>query len=298
MTLAVAFRRKPDGPFVREARRRWVQVDGETRVLARENDRPGAPTAVVVHGLTSDADTALSVGYARALYERGFRTVRLNQRNFGGTELDTPTLSHAGLVDDLAALVRDLVAERPGAPIYLTGFSMGGNVCLRYLGLGLAPDEVKAAAVTAPAVDLGAASRALPWVYDRYFVRELTSLYVRKAAHFADRYDPGRMRGVRSVRAFDEAAVVPGFGFEDVDDYYHRASSLPVLGRVDRPCLVLVADDDPIVPAHSFDAPVFQRPELQVQRTRSGGHVGWIASGWRYWAERRIASWLGDLAFD
>ena len=298
MTLAVALRRAPDGPFVRDAERRWVQVDDETRVLVRVNERPGAPTVVVVHGLTSDADTPVTVGYATALHERGFRTVRVNQRNFGGTELDTPTLSHAGLVEDLAATVRDEVLARPGHPIWLTGFSMGGNVCLRYLGLGLAPDEVQGAAVAAPAVDLGAASRALPWLYDRYFVRELKELYVRKAASFPDRYDPARMRTVRSVRAFDEAAVVPCFGFEDAEDYYRRASSLHVLAAVDRPCLLLVADDDPIVPVASFEHPVFQRPELQVERTRWGGHVGWIGRGGQYWAEQRIADWLARRALD
>ncbi len=298
MTLAVMFRGVPPGPYVDEAIERVVQVDEHTRVTVLENELVGGPTVVFVHGLTSSASAPMTTGYGRALHQRGFRTVRLNQRNFGGTEHLSPTLSHAGLVDDLAAVVRDEVANHPGRPIYLAGFSMGGNVVLRYLGLGLAPDEVQGAATTSAAVDLGAAAKSLPWIYDRYFVRELTAMYCRKASLYPERYQPEDMAGVRTVRGFDAAAVVPCFGFADVDDYYTRASSLPVLHRIDRPCLLLVSDDDPIVPVSSFDDPVFEGAQFTVERTRFGGHVGWIGPGPTYWAEAFLADWLARLASD
>ena len=115
-------------------------------------------------------------------------------------------------------------------------------------------------------------------LYQWNFVRNLKRRMRRKARLLPGRFDLRPLRAVRTVRAFDEAFTAPHHGFRDAGDYYYRASSLRVVGRIAVPALVISADDDPFVPAAQFRDPALAaNPRVQVVITRGGGHCGFFA---------------------
>ena len=269
------------------------------------------PVAILLHGLTGDASAGYMRGLAAALTARGLGVLRLNARNCGGTEHLTDTLYHAGLSVDVKPVARALAADGHRR-IGLAGFSMGGNVALKALGEWgpETPREVCAVAAVSPPVDLAAASRSierglLNAVYQQSFLRGLRGLAKRKAASHPGLVDPRAAASARTLRAFDDAVVAPAFGCEGADDYYAKASADPWLDRIQVPALVLQAEDDSIVPAHTIRDWVTAHPgriDLVLSRTR--GHVGFVqsraaarASGGFFWAERRVAEFLANTLY-
>ena len=130
-------------------------------------------------------------------------------------------------------------------------------------------------------------------LYQWNFVRNLKRRMKRKARAWPGRFDLSRLGSVRTVRDFDTHFTAPHHGFRDADDYYHRASSLRVVGRVQVPTLVVSAADDPFIPPEQFDDPgITANPRVTVQVTPHGGHCGFYARGAPdfdgYWAERRV----------
>jgi hypothetical protein len=130
------------------------------------------------------------------------------------------------------------------------------------------------------------------WLYRWNFVRNLKDRYRRKAALFPERYSLDGLDRVRTIREFDDFITAPHCGYRDADDYYFRASALRVVERIRVPTLILIAQDDPIVPFAPFRDPAINgNPHVTVVAPEAGGHCGFVSrhSGdERFWAEARI----------
>lgn len=309
MTIAGALsehvRRRPSLP---EERRRFV-TDAETSVLGVCSwHGDSRPTVIVLHGLTGDADASYIVNTAHKLFARGFDVVRLNARNCGGTEAWTPTLYHTGLTDDLAAVIATLSEEGRG-PLFAIGFSMGGNVVLKYAGERGADSGLSRVVAVSPPVEIALASAAidrgfLNGIYQRAFLDSLEAMVRRKAKLFPGRYDVGGLRGAKTLRIFDDRYIAPCFGFADADDYYFRASAGRHLEGIRAETLVLHSKDDSFVPA----APLLEwqrwAPEhVRIEVTERGGHVGFVAGRASrrgdpdpFWAENRAVDFITAVA--
>ncbi|MEQ9501762.1 MAG: alpha/beta fold hydrolase [Deltaproteobacteria bacterium] len=310
MTIASALsehvRRRPKLP---ELRRRF-RTDDETEVLgvcSWHDDTPRA-TVIVLHGLTGDGDASYIVNTAHKLFARGFDVVRLNARNCGGTESWTPTLYHTGLTEDLAAVVDTLVAEGRG-PLHAIGFSMGGNVVLKYAGERGAASHLERVVAVSPPVEIALASAAidrgfLNGIYQRAFLDSLADLVRRKAKLFPGRYDVAGLKGATSLRIFDDRYIAPCFGFADADDYYFRASAGRHLEGIRAETLVLHARDDSFVPAAPLEEWRRWAPDhVHIEITERGGHVGFVARRAArvgdpdaFWAENRAVDWVSGQA--
>ena len=167
----------------------------------------------------------------------GFHSVRMNQRNCGGTERLTPTLYNSGLSGDYRAVLMELI-EEGFEEIFFAGYSMGGNLVTKMAGeFGeSAPKELKGVAAVCPALDLSACADALEdgqnYLYQWHFVQGLMERYRRKAELFPERYPRNGFGRIRTVREFDDAITAPCFGFKDAEEYYEAAGAK----RVDREC--------------------------------------------------------------
>jgi predicted alpha/beta-fold hydrolase len=300
MTIAAAFwpRRYARLPVPVD---RLIEVEPGTRILARchwqaEPKRP--PTLVVVHGLEGSAESGYMLGTAERAFVAGFNVVRLNQRNCGGTEQLTPTLYNSSLSGDVLAVARELIARDGLAEIFAAGFSMGGNLVLKMAGeLGAAaPAELRAVVAISPSLDLAACADALArpqnFVYQWHFVTRLKRHMRRKALLFPERYPLDGLARVRSVREFDEVITAPHCGFRDADDYYARASARRVVGQIRVPTLILIAQDDPMIPFDSFrDPAIAANPCIELLAPQRGGHCAFVSrrvGEERFWAEARI----------
>lgn len=303
-------RRGPTIAYRREVRE---TPDGDEIALDRVDGPEGSPILLGLHGLEGCSASLYMQGMMVRARARGWRGVALNFRSCApppGRPRGEWTMNrgdrmyHSGETSDLDWVVERLREEEPGAPLALIGVSLGGNVVLKWLGeRGEAAAErvVAAAAMSAP-FDLAACADALEsgmgYVYMDAFLRTLRA----KALAFEERC-PGRvdLEGVRRARTFrhiDDAATAPIHGFEDADDYYARSSSLPWLGEIRVPTLLLNARDDPFQPVEALERARAAASEAVTCRfTRKGGHVGWMAGPpWdpTPWAEETAVEWLAS----
>jgi uncharacterized protein len=184
--------------------------------------------------------------------------------------------------------------------IALVGFSLGGNLTLKYLGES-SPHRavVSAAAISAP-VDLAPTARALDrhWsnrIYRDSFIKSLIAKVEAKAVRFPDKFDVSGIRMIRTFEEFDDRYTAPIHGFRDAEDYWEKSSARQYLHRISVPTLILNACDDPLLTPESFPVAEAQgSPCLFLEMPKSGGHLGFIdlVHGIEPWSERRVAEFL------
>jgi uncharacterized protein len=302
MTIFACLARVPRGLAPR--RERWELEDGDFLDVDRHGD-PEAPAFVVLHGLEGSSRARYVLRLVRACAARGLATVALNFRGCSGSPNRLPRLYHSGETSDLARVVDRLVAERPGRPVGVAGFSLGGNVVAKWLGErgDALPSEVRAAAVVSAPFDLarcadvidGAGAMAL--LYRERFLRTLRAKALDKTRRFAGLpFTADEVHAARTFARFDEVVTSRLHGFDGARDYWTRCSSGCLLGGVRRPLLAIAAEDDPIVPrdALPLDA-VRQNAALTLEAYPAGGHVGFVSGQpWRleFFAEVRTAAFL------
>jgi len=252
-TLAAFFlSRRIDLPA---AEKRLIEVEPGIPVLCHchwQKDR-SALTLIVVHGLEGSSESQYMLGITRNALALGMNVVRMNQRNCGGMDHCAPTLYNSGRSADVAAVAGNFV-QRDGVPGFvLIGFSMGGNLVLKLAGEwgSGGPAEFRAVAAVCPAINLAAGADALHEpanrIYEYYFLLQLFQRFRRKARLFPRDFDASRLRGIKTLRDFDDRITAYYCDFAGADDYYARASAANVLDRIARPTLVIHAANDPFV---------------------------------------------------
>ncbi len=287
---------------------RWELPDGDFLDLERLDGPEGAPHLVILHGLEGTAASHYVRSSFAEAAARGWRATLLVFRGCGASLNRARRMYHSGETTDLDHLVRRIASEAPGTPIVIAGFSLGGNVTLKWLGeqgSGAPPEVVAAAAISVP-FDLARGSRYLEHgfatVYTKAFLKSLVVKADAKVAQYPDL--PVRIEAARRATTlwdFDDAMTAPLHGFRDAAHYYATCSSLGFLGRVRRPALLLSAVDDPFVPPSVLDdvrAVARENLQLACEFPPRGGHVGFVGGAlpWRplYFAERRVTAWLAD----
>jgi predicted alpha/beta-fold hydrolase len=286
--------------ILKDSEPRFFDTATAVRVLAHcswQKNRREQPTLVILHGMEGSTESRYMLGTAEKALAAGFNAVRVNTRNCGGTEHLTPTLYHAGQTEDLRQIVAEL-ADRDGLEeIYIAGFSLGGNVVLKLAGEygNTAPPQLRGVVAVSPSIDLNASADAIELrsnlIYNMRFVWSLRTRMRRKARLFPECYDESRLRGVWSIRKFDDVYTAPHSGFGDVTNYYARASSLQFISSITIPTLLVHAQDDPFIPFESFQHPDIEaNPNVVLLAPEQGGHVGFISADRegeeRFWAER------------
>jgi len=276
------------------------QTEPEVKVRVH-SQRPENPRAelILVHGLEGSSNA----GYARSMVydalQAGFATHRINLRSCGGTESLALSNYHSGQTSD----VLHIVCERKRAsnlPIFLAGFSLGGNVTLKLAGeLGEAGGDVLAGvcAVSTP-IDLAACAAALGkrenMIYDRRFLIALKRKIRNRAKQAPAVYTAEHLSKIRTIYDFDDFYTAKFFGFGTAANYYRTQSSNQYLERIRVPALVVIAKDDPLVPFEVYDHPAFRtNPNLELLAVEHGGHLGFIARRRpRFWLDEVVLEWM------
>jgi uncharacterized protein len=289
---------------------RFFDVAPGVRVLAHcswQQERASKPTLLIAHGMEGSSESRYMMGTAEKALEAGFSVIRLNHRNCGGTEHLTPTLYHAGLTDDIRQIITELIDKDKLGEIYLVGFSLGGNIALKLAGeYGDAmPEAVRAVVAVSPSIDLASCADAIEMrsniIYNWNFLLSLRSRLRRKAKLFPEDYDISHLRGVWSIRKFDDVYTAPHAGFLNVAHYYERASALPFISRITTPTLIIHAKDDPFIPFAPFEKPeVASNPNVTLLATEHGGHVGFVSARAegenRFWAEVMVVEFVSLMS--
>ncbi|MFZ3185903.1 MAG: hydrolase [Pseudomonas sp.] len=271
-----------------------------------------APLVLLLHGLTGSSNSHYILGQQQALAAQGWASVALNWRGCSGEPNLLPRGYHSGVSEDLAAVIQHLQAARPMAPLYAVGYSLGGNVLLKYLGeTGDASGLRAAVAVSVPfRLDHCADRIGLGFsrVYQAHFMRELSAYVQSKKQRFRNNGQQpqlaaleqlGPLNKMRTFWDFDGLVTAPLHGYADADDYYRRASSRYFLPAIKVPTLLIQAADDPFVFRHSLPELSELAAGTQLELHPHGGHVGFIDGSLAnpgLYLERRIPQWLSKAA--
>ncbi len=278
-----------------------VRLSGRFLDLRAEGGA-GEDLAVIVHGLGGCCESQYVRRAAAAADRAGLSTLRFNLR---GSDRSGTDFYHAGLTADLAAALAS--PELAGfSRILLLGFSLGGHIALRFAAVEREPRLAGVVAVCAP-LDLALSAAAIDGprlvLYKKYLVAHLKEIYEPVAARRPELIPFAAVRGIRSLRSWDDAVVAPRHGFASGADYYARASVAPLLGELTVPALLLQAEGDPMVPASTV-RPALARtfPNLEVHWLRRAGHCGFpkpfeveLAQGRPARLEDQALGWLADL---
>ncbi|HEY9777668.1 MAG TPA: alpha/beta fold hydrolase [Planktothrix sp.] len=289
-----------------------LDVAADSQVLLHchlSQRKPEAPILLLVHGLEGSSSAPYLLSLTRKALAAGWGVVRMNLRNCGGTLHLTPTLYNAGMSADVIAVADYIQSVTNSHSIFLVGYSLGGNVVLKAaaeLAEGAASRLAGVAAVS-PALDLDASVTAIETGFNRFYeIRFLLGLKEKirqKSALFPQRYDLEKLSKVRGLRSFDDLFTAPDAGYEGAAEYYKEASALTKLERIQIPTLIIAAQDDPIVPFHSFDSKYLQAsPYVRLLAPLHGGHGGFInrssngGDSDRHWAENRVIDFCQQAA--
>jgi predicted alpha/beta-fold hydrolase len=215
-------------------------------------------------------------------------------RTCGGTEALCKTLYHGGLTSDL----RSFLEQTPTSlPRFLTGFSLGGNVCLKLAGeLGDTTLIHGVCAISAP-IDLALAARRIGQIDNRLYENRFVSRMKRRLLA-TGRYTAADLASSRTLYQIDDRITAPSFGFGSADNYYALQSSKNFLDRIRVPALVITAKDDTFIPFEMFSHPAFTtNPCLTLVAPEHGGHLGFLARGpRRFWADQVTVEFLTATA--
>jgi uncharacterized protein len=254
---------------------RFAMKDGTGDELVgafhRPNEERGRPLVLVLHGLTGCQESSYVRVTTRAMLGAGHPVLRLNWRGAGPTLGKTRSFYHAGRTDDLFAVIGSMNGTLAANGLVAIGFSLGGNILLKYLAERGGLSHLRAAVAVSPPIDLHATQRRVAEYRNRRYHQYLLARMREERPCPAD---------VCSILEFDNRVVAPTHSFRDALDYYARCSAGPHLGAIRTPTLIIHAADDPWIPSRTFREIEWGRfKHVRLLMPWSGGHVGFHALG-------------------
>jgi len=261
---------------------------------------PESQKAVIIsHGLEGHSNKPYVVGMARHFQRSGWHTFAWNYRGCSGTPNKTLRSYHSGATDDLHEVVSHVV-QLGFEHVALVGFSLGGNLTLKYLGErdGQLPDVIRSAVTFSVPLDLRSGCLSLHKsynrIYERRFLRSLKNK-VRQKAQTVPGPDTLQVMNAKTLYQFDDLYTAPIHGFRDAEDYYRRCSARYFLERIRIPTLIVNAKNDPMLTPACYPYDILTNHTYVFFETPTGGgHVGFTPAnnGETYWSEQRALEFV------
>ena len=275
----------PDGDFINLD---WVDNDLKRIV-------------VIVHGLGGHSQRHHVMGLANVFTAAAYDVLAINCRGAGDEPNDTIKTYHSGASDDLSAVIQYVIAKNKYDTIQLVGYSLGGNVILKYLGeqhTNLSKLIRRAAVMSVPCELSDSSQKMKSWnnkVYIWNFFKTLKPTAIEKSKRFPGHFDLKKTLSATNFEEFDDAFTAPVNGFESALHYHKSCSSLYFLDKITIPTYLLQAEDDTFLSKSSFPVEIAkQHPFLHLEVSKYGGHVGFSQtsdSGYS-WAEQRFLDFI------
>lgn len=273
----------PDGDF--------VDVDWTTGKTG--------PIVIVLHGLEGSVRSRYACNIMRRIHDMGMRAALPHFRGCSGEPNRLPIGYHSGFTQDLEYFTGLLKQREPGTPLAAVGYSLGGNVLLKWLGDSPNASRLTTGVAVSVPFDLADCSAAiekgLSKIYMWDFMGRMRRSARRKFSRIKASVSLPDLDKLRTFRQFDDAMTAPLHGYKDADDYYARASSKPVLRRIQVPTLVVHAADDPFMSRSVVPTAEELSPSIRFELSEMGGHVGFIDGTLfkpRRWVDQRIVRHL------
>tara|TARA_R100000935_G_scaffold36196_1_gene57078 strand:- start:196724 stop:197683 length:960 start_codon:yes stop_codon:yes gene_type:complete len=256
--------------------------------------------AVLLHGLEGNAQRVYIKGQAKMLVKNGWDVAAMNHRGCSGEENRLYLSYNSGRTEDLEELIRHILHYYDYETITLIGFSLGGNVLLKYLGeRELIPGQIKnAVAISTPLHLRGALEQLIKrenMVYSKTFINDLRQKYKRKMSHFPDAMNAEELKKIQNLLDFDNLYTAKAHGFQNAYDYYEKSSSLQYLPNIKIPVLILNALNDSFLSPECYPTEIAkQHKNIHLESPKHGGHVGFHVTNKVYYSEKRALQFINN----
>jgi predicted alpha/beta-fold hydrolase len=269
-------------------------------------------TIIATYGITGNLDNQWFLRLlGRKAFARGYAVVLFDWRAHGKTAQLSPVLTSDGIHEgfDYISIAEQAIELGCPTPIFLAGYSLGGQLALwgNYRAMDI--PEIAGAAVICPSIE---SERSLQYLvrhpvgkyFERAITKELKKLANKLLEYHPQEFDRMAVDRANSIWGFDEHLVIPRLGFATVNDYYRATSPIYFLDRLGKRTLIIYAADDPLFLPDLVPELVeicSKNPSLELILTRYGGHVGYISddrcqSLWQdrdpWWAWNRVLEWF------
>ena len=260
-----------------------------------------APAIVLIHGLGGSAESSYMVASATHLLECGYRVFRLNLRGAGASQNHCRLVYNPGRTDDLRdAVVALSDIDGLAHGVVLVGFSLGGNILLKFMAEDAGQYPVRGAATVSAPLDLAATSKRLGQrrnsLYQWVLLQRMKRECLRQGARLSEE-ERNTIKAARSVWEFDDRFSAPRNNYSGAEPYYTDNSATRSLSRISLPTLLIYAFDDPIVPADTYrNYRWAENPHLIPLLVEKGGHTGFHGRNeTATWHDRCIAKFVAAL---
>ncbi|MBT0607018.1 YheT family hydrolase [Aequorivita echinoideorum] len=294
---------RPSPPLLQQ-RERLVLADGDFLDIDWSFSKNTThKVAILLHGLEGNSQRTYIKGAGKILSENGWDIAAMNYRGCSGEENLAYQSYNAGKTDDLEAVINNILEKDKYAEIALVGFSLGGNLLLKYLGeRPTIPNEIsKAVAISTPLYLKGsmeALSEFYNWVYRNTFLKNLKQKYKLKMKDFPEKMNPSDLKKITSLLQFDNIYTAPAHGFTDAFDYYEKNSSLYFLPHIEIPVFILNAENDSFLSEKCYPRNLAsEKKNVFLEIPKYGGHVGFHQSNNLYYNESRTLEFLDKASF-
>jgi uncharacterized protein len=260
--------------------------------------RKSSSLVIISHGLEGNAQRAYIKGMAKAFYDQGFDTLAWNYRGCGEEINKQLRFYHSGATDDLSTVIEH--GSRHYEKIFLVGFSLGGNLTLKYLGEkgNQVNPKIKKAVTFSVPMELHSScqqiSKPTNWVYSNRFLKSL-KLKVRTKAKLFPELKIDKLETIKSLIEFDDNYTAPVHGFKNAIDYYTKCSSLYFLPTIKTQTLIVSAQNDPFLSKECFPD-LSNHSSVKLDSPARGGHVGFAQfnKNGLYWSELRALKFIAS----
>ncbi|MGC1243496.1 MAG: alpha/beta fold hydrolase [Chryseosolibacter sp.] len=265
--------------------------------LGKDSDR----AVIISHGLEGNSTRPYIKGMAKALHANGFDVVAWNFRGCSEEMNRQLRFYHSGATDDLHTVVKHVSENRNYKQIFLVGFSLGGNLTLKYLGERNVPEVIRKAVAISVPMDLATSCAKISApgnrIYSNRFLKSLKGKILLKS-RFRKELDIAKLQQIRTLEEFDERYTAPLHGFKNARDYYEQCSALRFVQHIKTPSLIINTLNDPFLSKECFPAALLEgHPFVKLQILSRGGHVGFTQfnKNGLYWSEQRALEFLSDF---
>lgn len=286
-------------PGLVQERERLLLEDGDFLDIDWSfSERKTHKLAILLHGLEGNAQRPYIKGQGSLLQKNFWDVAAVNYRGCSGEPNMLYQSYNAGKTDDLEEVIRYILEKDKYAEIAMIGFSLGGNLLLKYLGERIhLPKEIKTAVAISTPLCLESSLRSLEqfhnWIYRKSFLAKMRKKYKTKMEHFPEEMSVSNYVQIKSLLAFDNLYTAPAHGFKDAEDYYKKNSSLQFLPNIHIPIYILNAENDSFLSDLCYPRELASKMKnLHLEIPKFGGHVGFFKTNSVYYSEERVLKFL------
>ena len=286
-------------PSLTLKRNRVELIDGD--FIDLDEHRSGNDRLVLLlHGLEGNSESRYMQNMAHHFILEKWDAILMNHRSCSGEDNRLFSCYHSGKSDDLNSILSYITDTYTYKTIVVIGFSLGGNVALKYLGESWKkPEELKACISISPPIDLGACGLALNssknWVYAKTFLKTMRVKLKNKLEKYPE-YNTGQLSRVKNLHDFDNEYTGPAHNFGDAQGYYDTCSSKYVIHNITIPTLILLARNDSFMGQSCYPEDVVSQLEhVYLETPKHGGHVGFVQPGKTYYQEERALEFVNAI---